>query len=306
MFTKFKTETQKIFLDPDVDVELQSQKLEVILSPSLYWVRRFELPVRNQKEARKLLPSLFEDFLPEGDFRFYGYFEGEEYVAFAYEEEKIRSLLVQKGVELANVEALYFAQSEFSKEALPIQLPKGWVLECVDGVVLKLPFSQAQERNPLDVQNIQLSQHAIKIERYDSPIEKKTLLLLCGFFLLFGLLYGAQWYRFVNASASLEKRSTELFEKYSLLPTMMQNRVVLKKYEKIDKKQKKLRRVFDALLKVPARTGCVLEKVSVEKNTLKAVFGNLKNPQSLQNRLEELKPTIKPLQNNKALMEVAL
>jgi len=97
LFLKFKTDLEVIFLDPDVALEQGDGRLIVLLSPALYWVRAFELPVKSEKEAKKLLPSLFEEFLPEGEFSYYGYFEEDRYIGFAYEEESIRSVLAQKG-----------------------------------------------------------------------------------------------------------------------------------------------------------------------------------------------------------------
>ncbi len=306
MFSKFKTERRVIFLDPDVDIEPKEDKTAVILSPALYWVRGFDLPLKSEKEAKKLLPSLFEDFLPEGEFHYYGYFEKERYIGFAYEEKKVRTLLVQKGVELGTIEALYFAQSEFTEEMLPVRLNDAWMLTSIDDIVVKLPLREETETKPLDLSSIKLSSKAIKIERYAAPIEKKTLYTLCAVFLLFALLYALQWFRIEREAVHLKQRSNELFSRYSLLPTMMQNRSVLKKYEKIDTKQKKVRRIVAALLKVPQFAGGHLRSVRVEKKSVQAVFEDLQRRDVLQKRLSSFKPQIEKLKSGALRVEAAL
>ena len=307
MFSKFKTDSEIVFLDPSLDIEQKdAKKIAVILSPALYWVRAFVLPVTSEKEAKKLLPSLFEDFLPEGEFGYYGYFEGERYIGFAYEEEKIRALLIQKGVDLGSIDSFHFAQSIFDSEMLPLKLDDAWMLQEIDGIVVKLPLMQQEELKPLDVSTLQLSSKAIKIERYAAPIEKKTLYLLCGAALLFALLYGAQWFKIDQEVVRLQQRSSEIFSKYSLLPTMTQNKSVLKKYEKIDTRQKKLRRVVAALLKTAQAEGGHLQSLRVQKQSVHAVFDALVSQNDLQNRLKSFKTQIKKLKGGGVSVEVAL
>lgn len=306
MFSKFKTDVEIIFLDPDVDIEPKERKLAVVLSPALYWVRAFELPLKSEKEAKKLLPSLFEDFLPEGEFSYFGYFEGERYIGFAYEEEKIRLLLLQKGVDLSKVEALYFAQSELSKEMLPAKIGQGWILESIDGIIVKLPLMESLESKTLDLGSLNLSSKSIKIERFAAPIEKRVLYTLCVLFLLFGLLYGLEWWRLDQETARLQQRENEIFSKYSLLPTMTQNRSVLKKYTKIDIRQKKLRKVVAALLKIPQHQKGYLQRIDVERESVRAVFVRLSNRDILQKSLKNFQPKIKKGKNGVVTVEVVL
>lgn len=305
MFTKFQTDIEKILLDPDVETNPKGERFAVILSPALYWVRRFKLPVRSEKEARKLLPSLFEEFLPEGEFRYYGYFDGDEYIAFAYEEGKIRQLLNQKGIDALRVEGFYFAQNECREDDCAIELDGRWVMEKVNGIVLKLPFTQKEEKKPLDLKELPLSKKKVHIERFDSPIEKKTLYVLYSFFILFTLLYAVQYYKIDQEIDKVQTRSKTLYKRYDLLPTTIQNRSILKKYEKIDKYQKKIRLVLASLFKLPYKNGMVLEKLSVEKKRVRARFGNVKDTRIFQ-RLQRYNPNIKQIKNSKLIVEIAL
>ena len=306
MFSKFKTDLEILFLDPDLELQPKGGKAAVILSPALYWVRGFDLPLQNEKEAKKLLPTLFEDFLPDGEFRYFGYFQNGRYIGFAFEEEKIRTLLAQKGVELANVETFHFAQSELDKEALPAKLDDKWMLADVEGIVVKLPLLDPAKVKPLELTTKKLSPKTVKIERYATPVATKTLYMLSTVFLLFGVLYGLQWFRIEQETVHLQKRSDEIFKKYALMPTMTQNKSILKKYETIDAKQKKIRKIIAALLKVAHTQKNHLRSLNVREKSVHAVFGDMQHQNALIQPLQAFKPRIRKLKNGAVSVEVAL
>lgn len=58
MFMKFNQKIQTVFLDPSSDAFSVDGDVNVILSPSLYWVKKVSLPVSSMREARQLLASL--------------------------------------------------------------------------------------------------------------------------------------------------------------------------------------------------------------------------------------------------------
>ena len=86
----------------------------------------------------------------------------------------------------------------------------------------------------------------------------------------------------------------------------MQNKTVLKKYEKIDKKQKKLRRISAFLFKLPLQVGGYLYEVSFEKDTLKAVFFGVKNGKLFWSKLKKFQPKIEELAEGKTVVEFRL
>ena len=279
MFTKFKSHTCKIFLDSDVEAELEEGlKADVILSPALYWVRRFSLPVRSLKEAKKLLPSLFEEFLPEGDFDYYGYFDGDDFIAFAFEQRAIKKVLAEKKIPLSRVEGFYFAQNEIDKNLLPLRISERFILSEADGIVVRLPASFAPTAKKLDLKSIErLSSHQVHLEHFSTSIDKKSLMALSFVLLGFLLLYGAEWFRLHQARVEAEQKKSEIFTQYGLLPTMMQNRALMKKYEKIDRTQKRFRTFFASVLHVPLKKEERLHLLSWKKGVATLVFENIKD-----------------------------
>ena len=98
---KFNTKLKTIFLDPNSDKSVinnydndsilvtddaskKREKVNVILSPSLYWVKKLSLPVKYVREVKKLLPSIFEDTLPKGNYNYTAYKSGEDFFGFEH------------------------------------------------------------------------------------------------------------------------------------------------------------------------------------------------------------------------------
>ena len=113
MFTKYKKQIDTIFLDTNSNDFTNKESVNVILSPSLYWVKKVSLPVKYLRDVKPLLPSLFEDILPDAVYSYFVYKSEEEYFIFAYEDKKIFNLLNSKGIPASHVNNVYFAQSEF-------------------------------------------------------------------------------------------------------------------------------------------------------------------------------------------------
>ena len=84
---KFNTQLKTLFLDPHSEIEHTDEKVNIILSPALYWVKRQTLPVKYIRDAMKLLPSIFEESVPEGHYSYSAYKDGDTFVLFAYDDK---------------------------------------------------------------------------------------------------------------------------------------------------------------------------------------------------------------------------
>jgi len=247
---KFKQKSQTVFLDPLKDLEgyEKGTKVHLILSPSLYWVKKLSLPVKSVREAKNLLPSLFEDSLPSGHYSYYTYKQGDAFVAFAYEDKKILSLLQDKGVSAADLASVHFAQSEFENLEDVYEVNEQESLYVKDGVVLLLPSSWVKEQKPLDVQSVKLSKHTIRLQQFSHLVDKSTLYKIAAVLMLFVLLLVGEIFITSSKVAAINEAKDALFAKYKLQPTMFQNRSIESKYSTIYKVQKRLReRVADFL-----------------------------------------------------------
>ena len=104
---------KKVFLSTNTKIT-STQKVNIILSPELYWVRIFDIPVKNTTHARHVLPTLFEDILSNVSELSYQVVKLEEnkYLCFAYVNKTIYEAIKKSGIPLSLVDNIYFAQNE--------------------------------------------------------------------------------------------------------------------------------------------------------------------------------------------------
>lgn len=105
--------SKKIFLSTNSRV-FENSKVDIILSPEFYWVRIFEIPVKNIFQAKQIIPTLFEDLIDENGDLSYQVIKLEEnkYLCFAYINQKIFEAIKESGLNLSLVNRVYFAQNE--------------------------------------------------------------------------------------------------------------------------------------------------------------------------------------------------
>lgn len=271
MFTKFKRERATLFLDPNRVEELsldKKERIDIILSPSLYWVQKIKLPIKSLREVKKLLPSIFEDTLPQGNYSYSAYRSGEEYFIFAYEDKKIFELLAQKGIALANIASVRFAQSEFSTLEEPLLINASHCMQIKDELLVLVPSSWLREKKELEMSEIKLSNHTIKLEQFGHIVEKSTLYKIGLALGLLALLFGVEIYIAKSKQAEIQSAREELFSKYNLQPTLFQNRSLLERYSKIDTTQQKLREYISYFLSMKLKKEQKIELIELKGSAL--------------------------------------
>lgn len=283
MFTKFKKRYKNIFLDPTLEVPhakrissivtpKSQEAINVILSPSLYWVKKVSLPIKNLREVKKLLPSLFEETLPNGKYSYTAYKSGDEFFIFAYEDKKILDVLSQKGVALSSVAGVYFAQSELgtSKDAIKINASQSIYVK--DDILVVVPSIWTHDGAKLDVSDIKLSSHSITLEQFGHVLDKKSLYKIGALMLSLSLLLATEYAITAKKAADISGMKDALFTQYNLKSTMMQNSAMLKKYDALHSSQMKLREYISYILALKLGAKEEIVKLSFKNNLLQVEF----------------------------------
>ena len=240
----FKRSSTKLFLDPLSQERVEykkGEKFTIVLSPSLYWVKKTALPVKSVREVKKLLVSLFEDSLPQGHYSYTAHKSGDEFLLFAYEDKKILALLNAKGINRADIHSIHFAQSEFTtlEGALSINATQSMYKK--DGLLVLAPSMWIRESSNLDIDSIKLSKETIKLQQFGHIVDKKSLYKVGAVLVIFSAVLMLEIFVASSKKDAVEKLKDEVFSKYKLQATMFQNRSTKSKYEKIFKAQTKLR-----------------------------------------------------------------
>ena len=280
MFTKYKKnkKTKKLLLDPLAVTNdySQQEKIDLILAPSLYWVKKLSLPVKTTREAIKLLPSIFEEYLPKGTYTYTAYKENDLFFAFAYEEKKIIQTIHQQGINPANVVNVYFAQSIFPFSEQAIKINQTQVMLTNEQIFVLAPLEWSDHYEALSLENLSIPKHKLNIQLFVSIVNNSSLYKIASLLVALIVIFMIELL-ITNAKINtLAQSKSELFSKYKLQATMLQNRSTLKKYKKIDKIQKKLRTELSKILvkKLPASQS--INKIYYKDSLLKVFITDKK------------------------------
>lgn len=244
-----KNESVKVFVDKNTHIQNDSI-VDIILSPEFYWTRKFEIPLKNSKDIKNILPTLFEDILDDiNKYQYFAYHLRDNiYVCFAYNTEEILNELIKKGFSQANINSIHFAQSEFLifstfninetnytySEDILVKVPKN----------LPLNFEKIDEK----IKNLTLSRHKINIKLYSNIIEQKYINILCAIFLVFIFFNFYQTINYSNQISNIEKEKDNIKTNSSLPQTSIQTKAIIISNTNKLKEQKNLRDIVSYII----------------------------------------------------------
>ena len=277
MSLRFKQVQQNIYLDDGTDVEFDPQvKYNIILSPHLYWVKKLSLPLKNAKEVKKVAHTLFEESLPEDvSYSYEVYKKGEDFFVFAYDDAEILALLEEKGITSANIAAVYFAQSELDALEGAYRVNDAEALQVKEGVVVLLPSEWFDELKILDIKRIQPSKYRLKLQHFNSFIEKSSFNKIMIVLALFIAILLVELFIYKHQVTMLTQEKENIFSKYHLKPTMMQNRAILEHYMRKNGQQQKLRVALLSLLQSHLKSSQKIENIEYSNALLKVSISNV-------------------------------
>jgi hypothetical protein len=271
LFTRFKTNATTLFIDPNFEGTLEyesGKKVNLILSPSLYWVKKLSLPISSVREVKKLLPSIFEDTLLESHYSYTAYKSGDDFIAFAYEDKKIFDLLKRLGISYSDVVSLHFAQSEFDTIESAFEINASQSIYLKDSLLVLAPTTWLKETQILDVKDIELSKHRVKLQQFGHIVDNSSLYKVGTILIVLALILIVEIFVAKSKLSDVQVVKEELFSKYKLQSTMFQNSASMKKYTKIYTTQTKLREYISYFLSMKLKTGQKITLVEYKNSML--------------------------------------
>lgn len=264
MFTKSNYPTLFIARDTQLQ-EVPHSPYSIILSPELYWVKRLNLPVKYLREVKKLLPSIFEDILPEGNYSYHVYKEQNSYIAFAYEDEKILKLLEAKGYNTSLLQEVYFFQS-LQEPKQNMLLLQNNTLMFKDGIWITLPDGWVTNAIPCDIEALSFKE-PIRLSNFTHSIDKDLLVRVSSLLLGFSALFFIQSFLLSSQNSVTEEQKVKVFQEYGLKATTMQNESMLKNYLTTHERQMVLRQVSAKILslKLPSNSFITSYEIKADK-----------------------------------------
>lgn len=266
----FKTTALPLFIDLHTSVQTQKgDVIDVILSPSFYWVKHVSIPVKKLSEVKKFLPSLFEDTVPKGKYSYYAYEDKGTYIIFAYDDKKILDALAEKGIHSQQINNVYFAQSEFEDLKEAISIDEDSVLDVDNRIVVKLPKSFVNTFSPLELSDHSFSGHTIVLARYAYIATTKSLIQFALFMGALISIFALDWLVSEAKISEFNDAPLELYSQHNLPTTKVQNEVIYETLQKQYGQQILLRQKTGELLKIKLQKNEYIRLYDLQDKRLK-------------------------------------
>ncbi len=305
----FRSKAKAFFVDVDSPAYLLEAPVNIILSPSMYWVKQVALPVKYLYEVKSLIPSLFEENLPEGKYSYSAYKDGENFLIFAYNDKDVLDLLADKGINSANINNIYLAQSEFDTIDAPLKINEKSILSLQNGVVVKLPSVLAPDATTLELENHTFSKQTIHLTRFNQIADKKSQMvfaMILGFLIV---MFVAEWLITSSKVSTVLEKQANVFSSHNLPSTSFQNEAIHAKLNTTFERQSRIRDILNLALTIKLKPQEQLEHVTLEKNKIiieikTATEAN--GAKSLTKLKKEFKRTSESFKNGIYTMEIQL
>jgi len=240
----------------------------LILSPSFYWVKKVDLPVKKVGAAKKLAQSIYEGSLPEGEFAYDVSKIGDEFVIVAYDKEKISQEISKKFIKNAKVSGVYFAQNEFTELTECCGIDQVSSLVNLDGLIMQVPRMCTESKKEVSeyLKDKKLSNKKITLGSLESSVvsNKELYVLAAGVGILLSS-FVLDWFNYHNSITKLEDRRADIISKYDLPQTSIQLNSIKSSLTKTFKVQKKMRDELFVFNSISLKDGEYIESVNSNK-----------------------------------------
>lgn len=267
------------------------EKVNLILSPSFYWVRREKLPVRFAYQAKGLLPSVFDGLIPEGEYQYEAVKDGEDYLVFAYSNKDIIEALESLGIRFSQINNVYFSQIELGELEEPLLIDEQWALYGQDGITAVVPASLVQARRYVEerLPQIRLSRHKLTLSKFNLFIDQQTFNYAASILIGFIVLFIVEFWMLKQEKRQMLSEQERIYSEYRLPMTSFEVEAIKKRLFGYEKQQLRIRDAFKALAEVKLKSEEHLQSILYEGKDLefKVVLQEPKRAEAIKASLEK-------------------
>lgn len=294
-FNKKDSSTALCFIDKGVAVTLEN-RAELILSPSFYWVKKEQLPVKKVAHAKKLLPAIFDGTLPDGHYKYLAEKAEDDgwFYIYAYDEEKISQELESLNIDLSKIKKIHFAQSYINLIDKPVNLGNGYTLIIDNSILCRLPSEFVVNSIPLEeflkLASKQKTTTIYISKRLPFAVDPSTLLKISAVIFIAALLYGIEYATYLQTYNKLVSENEKFYKIYNIPRTGYQRKARIKKLESIKDEIISKRQIFAKILRIPLnRKDEFIRKLSVsgKRISIEITLSNNNNAKRIKNYLEK-------------------
>lgn len=241
---------KKIFLCSNMKI-YENSKVDIILSPEFYWVRIFNIPVKNVTQAKAVLPTLFDDILIKEENLSYQAIklEDNKYLCFAYINKKIYEAIKNSGLHLSLVNSVYFAQNE-CKNYKQFTICDKSFFYTEDNILVKVPNELLTEKIELSavVNSINLSSNKVDIKLYNNFLTTKQIYIVLIICSVISITNFTKYFVYKSEVSKQEDRITEIRTLNNLPTSSIQTDSMINQNKKIAQKEISKREIIAYIL----------------------------------------------------------
>jgi len=282
--------TKTVFLQKNSHFNLHD-KVNIVLSPELYWVRIFDIPIDSMSEVKRVVPDFFEEFFDIKNYKFKVIkIDKHKYLCFAYDENDIVQKIKDSSLEFKNIINIYFAQNElisrFKNELFYNINNKTYALK--DGIIIKIPDALATNVQKKDFffDNITFSNHKVYINQSSKYIDIKTAYILSTIFILFSLITFSKSIYINNRASSYENKIEKLKKQYSLPLSKIQTKSIMNEFKASKNNYFKVLKSMQYILKYKDQINTKLISINYSNLNLMIKFEN-KNENNIKKYIQK-------------------
>ena len=269
-----KSKNKNIFLSTNSKIQTH-EKVDIILSPEFYWVRIFEIPVKNIMQARHVLPTLFEDILENVTELSYQVIKlkNNKYLCFAYINRRIYEAIKKSGISLSLVNGIYFAQNECTNYEQFKNEGKSF-LYTEDGILVKVPNLLASQSVELskDIDSIVLSSNKVDIKLYNNVLSTKQIYSIVFVLIVISIMNIYKLFDYKNEVLVLEDKIQEIRLESKLPNSSIQTNSILKNNSRKIQNEIKKRDFLEYIL---VNESLKLKEISLNRDIITLVINTL-------------------------------
>ncbi len=285
-----RSRTPVVIAHPDCRYDASGDRLSLILSPAYYWYRRSDIPLKSARAARKIAPSLFFGWLPEGgSYRYFAHQERDgHYGVFALDLDAVAKELAEQGLAPERIDRLYFAQAALDPQAPPLRVSETSALGFVDGICVSLPLAYLPQA-PDEPGALSAQGPSARLGRVHSAgVSRGHFAVAASLLLLVATAQAISWYQAASQISAFEQKRADLLSEARLPATNIQLAAIERQLQGIHTEQMALRDHLTTLLATPLE-GAHIQSLSIESGELRASFEGLDGSQeaALGSRLSE-------------------
>ncbi len=243
---------KKILYTKFFDTEI-NEKVDVILSPEFYWIKKIDIPIKSLKDAKKLSKTLFK---LEGDFIYDAIEVDGKYFAVAIDKN------LKIDIPQRYINSIRLGQSELYGFDC-IKIDENHYIQKIDDMLFCFPTPAkncTKLQKALDI--ITLSNQKINLNRLN--VDKSIIVFSV---LIFILINAGLILNIISTKKEIQKiqNNTQNFlQKHNLPPTTFQLNSILENLRNKLKKSDFIKRKLEIISRVPLKKGEYFKKLSFD------------------------------------------